>query len=503
LKACDNGKRILSCARDKQVISWDGATGRLVVQFKAHQDLIAEVALNPVRELAASYDSKVGIKVWDTKTGVVFRTFPTGDTEINCLIFTPDGEKLLAGGRDMLLRAWDVRGRFIIPGLALAKIRPVRKQMKSDRKFRAMMDASNKAMKRGAFVMAYTLIRDSQTLSGYERSDTALDLLMRMKDQGIRIGLHGGWKRKTVETPSGVMEVAFSPSAITFLTAQADHFIRMWSTKTGECLKGLTGHTNLVSSLRFSLNGREALSGSDDRSVRIWDLNTGRNLLTLKGHTESVSCVAYSRDGALALSASWDRTIRVYRLPDGGLVKTIKGHEDKITSADFIYDSDHVVSAGFDAVVKMLDVASGRSLRDLRGHKDRIMCLKVSPEGDLLLTGSMDGTARMWDVRRGVCTQTFEVSESGVRAVAFSPDQRFIATGSNDTLVRIWAVETGQCQREFQGHTREITGLDFASNARFVISSSSDGNVMIWELDWDWRFKDKKTAKPTLKREPD
>ena len=495
LKATPNGSHVLSCARDKQVIVWNGASGRIVTAFQAHQEMVTEVALNPVRRLAASYEPKVGIKVWDYGSGLVFRTFPPGDGEITCIAFTPDGGRLLSGGRDMTLRVWDVRGRPIIPDLILARIRPVTKQLKSHRKFKAMMEAAQKAIKRGAYATAYSLLRESQSMSGYERSDSALELIVRMREHGVRVALHGGWKRKTLETHSSVMDVKFSPSAINFVTAQSDHSIRMWSSKTGECVKMLKGHTNLVAALSYSVNGREVISGGDDRSARIWDMHTGRNTQVLKGHTDSVSCVAYARTGDMALSGSWDSTIRLWRIPDGSLFKTLKGHGDKITSADFVNGTEHVLSAGFDGVIKMWDVSSGRILRDLKGHRDRIMSLGVSPREDLLLSGSMDGTVRIWDLRTGACVRTVEVSESGVRSAAFSADQRFFVTGASNSAVSIWELDTGLCQREFQGHTREVTATEFSSSGRFVISSSADGYVMIWELDWEWEFDDQKALR--------
>ncbi|HMK34734.1 MAG TPA: protein kinase [Desulfomonilaceae bacterium] len=488
VKVSPSGGRVLTCGREKQVLVWDGEAGGVVSGFQAHQEHVAEVALNPVRDLAASYDPKSGIKVWDSRNGMVLRTFSPGDGEITCMAFTINGERLLAGGRDMTLKIWDVRGRPMTPNLALAKIRPVKKQMKSDRKFKAMIEAAKKAMKRGAFGTAYSMLRDSQTLQGYERSDVALDLIFRLKDYGKRTGIHGGWKRKSVETQCGVLKVVFSPSAIAFLTAQADHTVRMWSTKTGDCLKVLKGHTNLVSTVSFSGTGREAASTSDDRSVRTWDLNSGRNLLTLKGHGENVSAVAYSPDATALVSGSWDKTLRLWRLPDGYPMRTLKGHEDKITCANFVHNGEHIVSAGFDGVVKMWETSSGRLLRDLRGHKDKIMCLDVSKQGDLLLTGSMDGTARIWDTKTGSCMKVIDVNESGVRATGFSPDQAFVVTGGSDSVLRIWSLSTGKCLREFQGHLREITSAEFSSNGRFVISSSADGSIIIWEVDWEWKF---------------
>ncbi|HTY25554.1 MAG TPA: protein kinase [Desulfomonilaceae bacterium] len=483
-----DGTRALTSGRDKQVISWDAVSGRILSTFQAHQDQIGAMALSPTGKLAASYDPKTSIKLWDTGTGMVLRTFPTTEGELNCLVFTRDGEALLAGGRDMVAKVWDVGGRPIVPALALSTIRPVTKQMKSERKFKVMVELAQKAMKKGSFGSAYSMLRECQTLPGYERSETVLDLILRIKDRGTRASLHGGWKRKALETKSAVMSADFSPSAIHFLSAHGDHTIRMWSTKTWDCLKVLRGHTNLVTSVRFSSNGREAVSGSDDRSVRIWDLHTGKNLVTLKGHQESVSSVAYSRAGSEVVSGSWDNMVRVWRLSDSVCIKTLRGHDDKVTGVAFAGSANHVVSAGFDGTVKMWDVSSGRVLRDLRGHKDRVTSLRVSPAGDLLLTCSMDGTARIWDLKKGQCTKTIEVNETGVRAGVFSPDQKFLLTGGNDAVLGIWNVETGVCEREFQGHAREISAVEFSSNGRFVLSTSVDGSVMLWELDWDWKF---------------
>lgn len=496
LRASPDGARVLTCGRDRLAIAWDAKTGRATATFRVHQEQIAAIALNPRRDLAASYDPKAGIKVWDSRTGLVFRTFAPKDADVQCMAFTPDGARLMAGGRDMILRVWDVLGRPILPPLALAQMRPLTKQIKSERKFKAMLEEAVKAMKRGAYETAYAMLQDSRQLSGYERSDTALDLIVRMREHGARTGLRGGWNRKTVETGSGVMDVRFSPTAINMLTAQADHTVRLWSAKTGDCLKIFRGHTNLVTSVRFSGNGREAASGSDDRSVRTWDLATGKLQLMLRGHQDSVSSVAYAPDGTCLASGSWDGTVKIWRLPDGGLLKTLKGSDDRITSVAWIGTAaERLLSAGFDGVVRMWDAASGRLLRELKGHGDRVSGLVVSPNGDRMWTASVDGTARVWDLRFGRELRGCAICEAGLRAVDLSPDGLFVAAGAGDGVLRIWKGESGQGLRDFHGHVREITANNFSSNARFIVSSSADGSVMVWELDWNWRFTDKKVER--------
>ncbi len=489
LKVTPDGSRVITGGRDKLAVLWDGQSGTPERVFQLHQDMVSEVAVNPSYPLAASCDPKGGLKLWDAATGMVLRAYPVNAADVTALTFTRDGSGLISGGKDLAVRIWDVRGRVVMPDPALTRIRSVRKQMKWEQQFTRMIDKAKKAVRLGVYPKAYALLRKALSLPGYERSELALGAIVRIRDHGTRVNLHGGWNRRTIDTGSGVRAVSFSSSAISFTTAQLDHTVRVWSTKTGDCIQVLKGHTNVVGSVAYAPNGREAASGSDDRSIRTWDLNTGRNLAVLKGHTDLVSSVAYSPDGSMLLSGSWDDTVRIWRASDKTLLKTIKGHEDHVSSVAFMGDSRMVVSAGYGGGVKVWDVATGRQLRELRAHKDRVMCVKISPEGDMFLTGSMDGTAVLWDVRKGMLLKSFPVGSGGIRTVGFSPDQKFMLTAGEDCILRIWNIDSGECLREFKGHPTEITGAEFAFHGQFVVSCSADGTVMLWELDWTWEFQ--------------
>ena len=60
---------------------------------------------------------------------------------------------------------------------------------------------------------------------------------------------------------------------------------QVWDARTGVELRSFVGHTSVVHSVVFSLDGSRLASASGDGMVKVWDARTGAELLTFKDDT--------------------------------------------------------------------------------------------------------------------------------------------------------------------------------------------------------------------------
>ncbi|MCD4736185.1 MAG: TIR domain-containing protein, partial [Bacteroidales bacterium] len=90
-----------------------------------------------------------------------------------------------------------------------------------------------------------------------------------------------------------------------------------------QMLQILKEHTNFVSAVSITLDGKRAISGSEYKTCILWDLTVGEAIQIMKGHTERVSAISITPDGKRAISGSWDKTCIVWDLKTGEVLQTL------------------------------------------------------------------------------------------------------------------------------------------------------------------------------------
>jgi predicted oxidoreductase (fatty acid repression mutant protein) len=130
----------------------------------------------------------------------------------------------------------------------------------------------------------------------------------------------------------------------------------------------------------------------------VWDAVTRKRIATLEGHTDIVNSAAFSLDGQRIVTASYDDSARVWDAVTGKQIAALEGHTSRVNSAAFSPDGKRVVTASDDRTARIWDAVMGKQIAALEGHTGTIWEAAFSPDGKRVVTASDDRTARIWDV---------------------------------------------------------------------------------------------------------
>ena len=529
-----DGRTLASSSQDHTVRLWDVRTGQCRQILRGHTNWVEAVSFSPDGALLASGSYDYTVRLWDAQTGQLLHTL-THEKEINSVVFSPDGtclasasdvihlwevetsnviersnlqqlrrwkslrghrdrirsivfsddgQTLVSGGDDALVRIWDINTSQclntrsghtdIIKSVVLSPDGQYLASCSDDRTVRVWEVRTGRPLNtfQGhiCWVWAVAFHPDGTLVSG--SSDQTVRLWDTRRGQCLKL-LQGYANR--------ALAVTFSPDSATIASSFSDNLIRLWDRPTQQCQRVLRGHTNWIMSLAISPDGMLLVSASSDQTIRLWEMQTGRCVHTLHGHTQQVRSVAFSPDGARLISCSDDRSLRLWDVSSGQCVRVLEGHRDWVLVNTFSPDGSLIVSAGQERVIHVWAAGTGECVKRLSGHAGAVRTLAFHPDGRRFASGSKDQTVRLWDVHTGECVRLLPGHTGTVRSVAFSPDGAWLASSSEDHSVRLWDVLSGQCVRIFDGHRNWIWSVAFSPDGQHLAGACEDGTLHLWD----------------------
>jgi WD40 repeat protein/serine/threonine protein kinase len=297
----------------------------------------------------------------------------------------------------------------------------------------------------------------------------------------------------------------------------------LWNLCRGDNFHTFPGHSDVVSCVAFSPDGKTLASGSADSSVKLWDVANRRLVTTLPAHAGRVAWIAFSNDGEMLATADGDgvnlwnvnthqliftlkekTAARIGFSPVGTLLAIGYGHPvygdvvggpiklwDYVTHqvvrtfpesgsrVAFSPDGRILAARCTNDTVKLWNVATGEEMRRLNNAGD-VLCLSFSPDGQTLATGNWAGEAQLWNVATGKRGLPLQGHTAEVWSLAFSPDGRRLATGGTDQSVRLWSVSSGREESKLMGHGSEVWAVAFSPDGQTLATGGKDEMVMLW-----------------------
>ncbi|KAF2886710.1 hypothetical protein ILUMI_19463 [Ignelater luminosus] len=216
----------------------------------------------------------------------------------------------------------------------------------------------------------------------------------------------------------------------------------------------LYGHTDPITVLKFSSDGKLLASAGLDGSVKIWDAHHSKLHKNLIGHTEQIRDLAWSNDGTLLASASMDRTVRLWDVLAGKCLRILTGHTRAVFRCIFNPRSSLIASGSTKGIIHVWDVKTGNLIKILQRHSrfGRISSLCFTKDGSVIISGSIRGNWCLWDLASEDCLSTF-ACDSLISSINMLPTGNGILIANGDGFIEFWdtpkAIEETNCFTSF------------------------------------------------------
>ena len=278
------GTMIVTASLDKTLKLWNAETLQCIATLDGHAEFVHCCAWSSDGRTIASGGTEKTVKLWSVETDSCVATLSGHNNWVSGLAWCPDGRSLASVGGDF--KVWDVASRSCTTTLA--------------------HNADN------GYLTCCSWSPDSQVvLVGWLNGTVTLfDVATRCCTKALP--LHTG----------PVIHVAWSLSGLQFASASADAAVRMVlaaaTVASASLQPTLRGHTNKVMSCAWRPGGGLIATCSLDTTIKLWETRSGNCIQTLAGGDNpdnTQRTCSWSPDGRVLASGGADQLLTLWDMP--------------------------------------------------------------------------------------------------------------------------------------------------------------------------------------------
>ena len=466
-----DGQYLASGSKDRSIKVWRMADGMLVSSRSDHAQQVNAVAFSPDGQWLASASNDRTAKLYRTSDWGLERTLTGHADYVFSLAFSPDSVRLATGSWDQTVRIWNVPDGSLVrslghgSGILAVAFAPDGQILAS-----GANDHSIKVWDSKQGVLVDTLLGHTAAVLTLAFAPNNRMLASGSWYPEFAIKIWGPPGRETIDRTvtnhsSSIQELIFAANGR--LISGADTTARFWDGLNGRFLSTINA-TASVTTMALSPDGQLIAMPGTNHTVKIYRVSDGALVQTLVGHTEDITGLAFSHDGKLLASGAFFSTnnnpIKLWNVSDWSLLRELSGpfifgpFDDINFSAD-----DSLISATSEGTPAVWRVSDGTFIRNF----DCCGLTRFSPDGTLLVVAL--NPVRVY--RTSDWLQVASLSDQN-QALAFTADGQYLAVGGQ-SQIQFWRVSDWTLQlfydQELGYPGRGVSSLAFsADGTRFA-----------------------------------